>query len=152
MAAAKGKPAQKGGRGWMVGMACGMLIVLAAPTALLLAVMLLPGIFAWMVDRLPGRPVGMIVLVCGLTLTIGPLATLWSGGGEWIVCRDILSRITTPAGAWMAQGGGWLAAELAPVMARLFIELKVAAQASMLRSARAKLEAAWGLPPSDPPS
>jgi hypothetical protein len=48
------------------------------------------------------------------------------------------------------QSAALLAAELAPVVARLALELRVAAQSAMLRGARTRLEAEWGLPPAGP--
>lgn len=134
------------GRGWMAGLACGVLVMLAAPTAAVGVVLLLPALLTLALDRLPGRPVGVIVLIAGGAMALAPLLALWRGGGDWPVARDLLAHISTPAAAWAVQGAALLAAELAPVVARLAMELRVTAQAAALRAARARLVGEWGLP------
>jgi hypothetical protein len=148
--ASGGRGADGKSRGWMAGLACGVLIMLAAPTAALAGVLLLPAILVFALDRLPGRPVGTIVLIAGGAMALSPLLRLWGGGGDWAVARDLLANVSTIAAAWAVQGAALLAAELAPVIARLAMELRVAAQAAALRSARTRLESEWGLPPADP--
>ena len=144
VAAAPGK-----GRGWLAAIAGGVVVLLAAPTAALAGALLLPALIVLAIDRHPGRPVGVIVLVAGMATALAPLLTLWSGGGDWAVARDLLGSVTRLATAWAVQGAALLAAELAPVVARLAMELRVSGQAAALRNARARLEAEWGLPPGE---
>jgi len=47
-----------------------------------------------------------------------------------------------------AQAGGWLLAQLAPVLLRLAFDGRAAASAARLRSERARFESEWDIPPA----
>lgn len=135
-------------RMWLLGVATGLLLVTAAPTALLAAILLLPAGVVWLADRSTSHGVARIVLVAGLAAAMAPMTRLWSGGAGWTLAAEILSDVRTPALAWTAEGAAWLAAVLAPLFVRLMLDLGAAAQSARLRAARRTLEEDWGLPPA----
>src|SRR6185312_14416383 len=65
---------------WLQGLLCGVLAALATPTALVLGVLLGPGLLALLLDRAPGRPSARAMLVFGLSATVFPLMALWKAG------------------------------------------------------------------------
>ena len=135
-----------GGRMWLLG--CGLLLVMAAQVAILAGVLLLPAGIAWQMERAQAATMTRIVTTAGLAMAIGPIVHLWSNGAGWAMTVEILSDIRTPAACWAAQGGAWLASELAPLLVGLALNLLAATRAARLRSLRKRLEADWGLPPA----
>jgi len=106
---------------WLQGLGCGAAVALVPAAALLLGVLLLPGMLSVAYDRQPGRPVARTVLLCGAAAVVAPAMALWS-----------------------AAAVGWILAELAPVVALAVLETVTAARAARLRSERDKLASEWG--------
>jgi hypothetical protein len=134
----------------LLGIGCGLLLVMAAPVATLAAVLLLPSGIAWLSNRSASNALTRSVLVAGLAMSVGPVARLWAVGAEWTVSAEILADGRTLASAWAAQGGAWLAGELVPLMVRLVLDVLAATRAARLRTVRKRLEADWGLPAAAP--
>lgn len=138
---------------WLHGLICGTLIAVAAPAALLVAVLGLPALLSWLVERTPGRPVARSLGLAAAAACIPALAALWHAGHSWAACLDLLADPRRLAVAWAVQAGFWLAGELAPLAVRLALDAAAAAQATRLRTRRAEYEQEWGLRPAgdDPP-
>jgi len=142
--AAKPAPApRRGSMPWLQGLACGALVTLATPTALLAGVLLVPTLIVFAVDRAPGRPVSRAVLLYGLAGLALPLGTLWSGGHSMDLSIALVTDPAAVALAWAAQGAGWLLTELVPLGIRLLLDTKAAAETAKLRSERAALTEEW---------
>ena len=139
-------PVRRGSGLWLQGLACGALITLATPTALLGGVLLLPTIVVYFIDRSDGRPTLRAVLLFGLAASVRPLLALWTGGHSMDLSFALLADVATPVMAWSAQGGGWLLAQLVPLLMRLTLEAQARLEISRLRAERAKLAEEWGLP------
>ncbi|HEY0420005.1 MAG TPA: hypothetical protein VGC80_10850 [Acetobacteraceae bacterium] len=142
-----GTPA-RGSAIWVQGLACGALVTLAAPTAMLGGVLLAPGLLLLLFDREPGRAQARIVLLSGGALAASPLATLWRTGHDWPVALDLLSDLSVPVACWAAQAVGWMVGQLAPLGVRFVMDMRTRAQASRMRADRARLEEEWNLPPA----
>jgi hypothetical protein len=129
---------------WIQGLACGGLVALVPATALLLGVLLLPGLVALALDHRPGRPLARSILLCGATACIAPVRDLWAVGQTVDASLSIVGDINSIGTAWSAAAAGWLMAELLPVVVRVALEASSLARAVQLRSARAKLVEEWG--------
>ena len=145
------RPAAKPGRSlvWLQGLACGALATLATPLAVLLGVLLLPGLCVLLIDRMPGTPVARTMLLCGAAASVTPAWRLWDHGLTMENSLDLLSDVFTLGLAWAATAAGWLVAEVAPVFVHLLLEGTSRRRDAELRAARARYEAEWGIPPAD---
>jgi hypothetical protein len=141
-AVARGK--RRGSTLWMQGLACGALVTLATPTAVLAGVLLVPTFVVAAIDRADGKPVARAVLLYGLAGLALPLVGLWTGGHSMDQSIGLVTDPAVVAIAWAAQAAGWLTAELAPLAVRLLLDLKTAAHMAKLRNERAALAADWG--------
>jgi hypothetical protein len=146
MAAATKPAARRGSLRWLQGLACGLLAVLATPTALLAGVLLVPTFVVAAVDTADGKPVTRAVLLYGLAGLALPLVALWMGGHGMNQSIGLVTDPAMVATAWAAQAVGWLIAELAPVAVRTLLDLKAAAQTARLRAERDALAADWDTP------
>lgn len=129
---------------WVQGLACGALVALAPAVAVLLGVLLLPGLAALWLDHRPGRPLARSILLCGAAACITPVRDLWSAGQSVDASLSLLSDIGSIGTAWSAAAAGWLLAELLPVVVRVGLEASSLARMAQLRSARAKVVEEWG--------
>ncbi len=135
---------------WVQGLVCGALVTLATPTALLGGVLLLPTIVVYFLDRTEGRPTLRAVLLFGLATAVRPLLTLWTGGHSMELSVTLLSDLATPVLAWSAQGGGWLLAQVVPLLLRVTLDAQARLEITRLRAERARLAEEWGLPAAEP--
>ncbi len=141
---ARGKSATKEkGRGlvWGQGLACGACVAVAPIPCTMIAVLLAPAIFVLLKDRLPGRPVGRAMLLCGSAACVSPIVTLWQMGGE--AGFALLSDPGVFGPAWAACAGGWLLTQLLPVLMRGIMESASLSRAARLRAERERLLRAW---------
>ena len=132
------------------GLLCGIFAAAATPTALLAAALLTPSIGIWLLEREPGRPVARCMALCGMAAAAFPLATLWGTGHRLETTLALLADPATVALAWAAQGGGWLLAEMLPLLLSAVSTLQAAARVRALQAARTRLEEEWGIPPANP--
>jgi hypothetical protein len=139
-------PARRGGSLlWLQGLACGAVVTLATPSAVLLAVLLVPALLAMLLDDRSGRPLVRPVVLAGLAAAVRPLATLWHNGHTMGASIALVSDIGVLAVAWAAEAAAWLLTEIAPVMIRLVLDGRSLTRSIYLRARRAHYEAEWGL-------
>jgi hypothetical protein len=140
-----------GGKGrslvWIQGLACGVLAALVPSLALMVAILLGPGLVALALDHEPGKPVARAIILAGLAACVRPVIALWSSGHGWDISMTLISDIGTVGTAWSAAAGAWLLTEIVPIGVRIVLEGAAMARAAQLRSARFKLQEEWGLPP-----
>jgi len=129
---------------WLQGLGCGAAVALVPAAALLLGVLLLPGMLSVAYDRQPGRPVARTVLLCGAAAVVAPAMALWNAGATIDASLALLGDLRVTGTAWSAAAVGWILAELAPVVALAVLETVTAARAARLRSERDKLASEWG--------
>jgi hypothetical protein len=152
-AGAKAKAARSPGRGlggavWLQGLACGAVVAMATPTAVLAALLLAPAMAAFALERQAGRPAARVALLVGAAAAAPPLVTLWQAG---VGVGGAVAAASDPgvlAACWAAQAGGWLLAQLAPLLLRLVFDLRAAALTRWLRKQREHYESEWGIPPA----
>jgi hypothetical protein len=132
---------------WLQGLGCGAVVALVPAMALLLGVLLLPGVLALLYDRQGGRPVARTVLLCGAAAVVAPALALWGAGKTMDASLILLSDLRVVGTAWSAAAAGWIAAELAPVAVLMVLEAITQTHAARLRATREKLVAEWGFDP-----
>jgi hypothetical protein len=147
MQAAPTHPARS--RLWLHGLLCGAAVAIAAPAALLAAVLGLPALLAWLLGGARSRPLARGLALAATAAALPALAALWRAGITWPACLDLLSESRRLAFAWAMQAGFWLLGELAPLAIRLALDAAAARTAMRLRARRAAYEEEWGLPPAD---
>jgi hypothetical protein len=129
---------------WLQGLGCGAVVALVPAMALLLGVLLLPGVLAVLYDRQGGRPVARTVLLCGTAASVSPTLALWGAGNAMDAGLALLGDLRVVGTAWSAAAAGWLLAELAPVVTLVVLEAVTQTRAARLRAEREKLVAEWG--------
>jgi len=137
--------ARRGSGRWLQGLACGALLTLATPTALMAGVLLLPAVVVYLADDGEGRATLRAVLLFGLAGSLRPMLALWTGGHTVAIALSLLSDMAVPALAWSAQGAGWLLAQAIPVAIRVALDAQASVEIARIRAERAKLAQAWGL-------
>jgi hypothetical protein len=147
--AAKARTPRRHSLAWMQGLGCGAVVALVPALALLLGVLLLPGVLAVLYDRQGGRPVARTVLLCGSAATLAPTLALWGTGNSMDACMILLGDLRVVGTAWSAAAAGWILAELAPVAALIVLEAITQARAARLRAERDRLVAEWGFGPEE---
>ena len=146
----RGKPTnQKGdGRGivWIQGLACGGFVAMAPAASLLIGALSAPAIAAWMLDRVPGRPVARVVFLCGAIPGVRPLLTFWNlNVADASTAFALLSDPLVLVSAWGAAAFGWLMCQILPLGVRGYLEITNSARSVLLRAERETLIRAWGL-------
>jgi hypothetical protein len=144
----KAKSGKRGGAGsllWLQGLACGALAALAPGMAIVIGVLLAPGLLALFLDQQPGKPVARAVILFALAACIGPLRTAWNSGLGLETGWELLSDPRVIGTVWSAAGAGWLLTQLGPVLIGIGMEGASMTRAARLRAERDKLAVEWGL-------
>jgi hypothetical protein len=134
---------------WLQGLGCGAVVALVPAIALLLGVLLLPGLLAVLYDRQGGggRPVARTVLLCGTAAAVAPILVLWGAGNNVDACVVLLGDLRVVGTAWSAAAAGWILAELAPVAVLVVLEAITQTRTAKLRAERQRLATEWGFDP-----
>jgi hypothetical protein len=130
---------------WLQGLLCGGVAVLATPTALLVAMLLAPGLLALLFDRQPGQATARSMLLFGAAALASPLRRLWESGHSLSGALTLLSDPIVLGTAWLAAGFGWLLNEMMPILMQFALEARSKARVRALHAARARLTEEWGL-------
>ena len=127
------------------GVVFGLFVIasLARPTGLLLTVLLLPSLMAGLADHRPGRAILRAVILFGLAGACWPLERLWSAGHTLENAFVLASDVSVIAIAWSAQAGGWLLAQIVPMVIDAGLEARVSQKQAELETRRAILLAEW---------
>ncbi len=132
---------------WVQGLICGGLVAWLPATATLGAILLAPGLIAYIADRSPSRAVGRAVCLFGAVMASHSLLALWHAGNSMAASLGMAGDMRRVASAWAIQAAGWLLVELAPVLTRLVLDAKAQARIATLRRQRVVLEDEWNLAP-----
>ena len=143
MARKKGATKEKGrSLIWLQGLACGAAAAVAPRQSAMIAVLLAPAVVALILDRLPGRPVGRAVLLCGAAACVGPVMVVWQLGNA--AGFALLADPGFFGSTWVACAGGWLLTQILPFGIRGILEALSLSRAARLRAERERLIRAWG--------
>jgi hypothetical protein len=132
---------------WLQGLACGAVVALATPCAVLGVLLLAPGIAALAADGEPGRPTGRATLLAGGAAAAGPLIELWQSGVGVGGALDAAANPRILLICWLVQAGAWLLSGILPLLIRLLLDARAAARAARLKAERTRYEEDWGVPP-----
>jgi hypothetical protein len=144
-AAKPARPAKPRSYLWLQGMACGALVTMAPPTALVCGVLMLPAIIATVVETAPGKPLTRVLALFGGAAIVSPLHILWTSGHTLSGAMTLVEDPAVLSLSYAAAGGGWLLAELVPVLVRVALEATTRARTANLRATRARLQEEWRL-------
>ena len=128
---------------WLQGVACGMLFILATPTAVLAMCLLMPALLSFVADREPGRPVTRAVLLFGSAGSCAPFVALWRTSHGMADMWLLVGDIRTLAIAWSAQALGWLIAEILPFLMGLIGEAQTRIEINRMQKRREALMQEW---------
>jgi len=127
------------------GLLLGAALVGAPSLALLLVVLLAPGLLCLIAEPTPGRPQARASLLAGAACSLAPAWRLWTMGLGFGHALSLLADPRTLATAWFAGGLAWLACELTPLGIAFLFELQAERQRKRLGEQRAELIKEWNL-------
>lgn len=123
---------------------CVVLLAAALPTALMLAIALLPAICAFMIDRTPGRYATISVGMLNIAGTWPFLLKLWTTGHSVVNAM----KIVLDPFAWLiiysAAGAGWLLYFSFPSCVSMCMSVFAGHRVAQLRQQQKKLIDEWG--------
>jgi hypothetical protein len=85
------------------------------------------------------------IVLCSMAASVGPLHTLWATGHTMATATALSGDMRIIGMAWSAAAGGWLLAEICPILVRAVLEALSLSRAARLRAERTRLAEDWGL-------
>ena len=143
MAKAAAAPAQRRSWFWLQGVICGLAAAIVPGTALMLAVLLGPGLAMYATAQGKGRPIARAMIMMGAASTFMPLRLLWEQGGSLDAALGLLSDPARPLLSWTANGAGWLIAQATEIATQFVLNAKAAQHLRALQKEREALTAEW---------
>ena len=140
------KAGPKGSVLWMSGLASGALLTFAAPTALLLGVLLAPAIACVAGEQEPSRSTARAVALCCAAAALRPLWRLWLAGDQMDTALGEASDVQVLLVAWGAGACAWALCQVVPVVLRITWEAQAAARAHAMQAELARTREEWDLP------
>lgn len=132
---------------WAQALALGLSTALAPALTVLCLVLLLPGIAAWCLDSVHGRPMGRAVLAFGIA---GALTPIWSQIRHDPTMQGMLANGVDAHAlgiAWGMAGAGWLIGQAAQFAVMLHQRSEASTRIRQLQTYRSALETDWDLGP-----
>lgn len=143
-----GGPGGKTSRGsglWLQGMVCGATLTFATPTAMLIGVLLAPGVVALVLEGGAARPISRAVLLSGATFVFAPEWHLVGAGHNMAAALALLQDPAVLLPAWLAGAVGWALCELLPVAYQAMGEVRARGRLAALAAEEKTLREAWDL-------
>jgi hypothetical protein len=134
----------------LLGLAGGGLIALSPDIALPLAVLLLPGLLALIVDRTPGCAVARAILLFQAASSVHPVMDAWYRCAGIDGCMNYLAEWPTVLRVWLAAAAAWVLIQTLPLGLKVLDDRRLRTRRSVLAARRDALTAEWGLG-EDPP-
>jgi hypothetical protein len=134
----------------LLGLAGGGLIALSPDIAMPLVVLLLPGLFALILDRTPGCGVARAVLLFQAAACVHPVMDAWYRCAGIDGCMGYLAGWPTVLRVWLAAAAAWVSVHILPLGLKVLDDYRLRYRRSMLMERRDALAAEWGL--DDTPS
>nr|WP_294526084.1 hypothetical protein [uncultured Rhodopila sp.] len=129
----------------LVGLAAGGLIAVAPDIAVPAAVLLAPGLVAFMFDPTPGRAVARAMLLFQAAASFQPLSDAWSRCEGMESCMDTVVRPRAVLTVWLMAALAWLLTQALPIGLKLLSDYRVRARRAALAARRDRLVKDWGL-------
>jgi hypothetical protein len=129
----------------LLALAAGGLIALSPDIALPLAVLLLPGLLALIIDRTPGCGVARAILLFQGAACVHPVMNAWYRCAGIDGCMSYLAEWPTVLRIWLAAAGAWVMIQLLPVGLKLLDDYRLRYRRSVLVARRTAIAAEWGM-------
>jgi hypothetical protein len=134
----------------LLALAGGGLIALSPDIALPMAVLLLPGLLALLLDRTPGCGLARAILLFQAAACVHPVMDAWYRCAGIDGCMSYLAEWPTVLRAWLAAGGAWVMAQVLPLGLKVLDDYRLAYRRSVLATRREALADEWGLEDGPP--
>lgn len=114
------------------------------PTTIVIAVMLLPTVVAYLVDRVPGRSLAVTVGLMNGAGAIPAIATLWINGHNLLAAQWVLSDVMVWLWAYGTAACGWLIFLSLPPLIHRYFTLATQSRIRSLQRRQEQLREEWG--------
>lgn len=149
-APAAAKPKRRGSRAfWLLAVIAVPIGILAVPTAILLAIGLIPTIVAFMVDRMPEKYLPITVGATNLAGIVPAGFELWTGGHTNQHAIQVATDPFNMATMWGAAAVGWAIYFTIPSLIASMVNFRNRSQVSRLQKKQRALVDEWGSSVSD---
>jgi hypothetical protein len=135
----------------LVGLAGGGLIALSPDIALPLALLLLPGLIALMLDRSPGCGVARAMLLFQAAACVHPVMRAWYRCAGIDSCMGFLAEWRSILPVWLAAAVAWTLTQILPLGLKMLADYRLRHRNAALLARRQALVEEWGLEPEIKP-
>ncbi|HEY4172131.1 MAG TPA: hypothetical protein VGM42_03825 [Rhodopila sp.] len=129
----------------LLGLAGGGLVALSPDIAMPMVVLLLPGLFALILDRTPGCGVARAILLFQAAACVHPVMDAWYRCSGIDGCMGYLAGWPTVLRVWLAAAAAWVAVQILPLGLKVLDDYRLRYRRSVLMERREALAAEWGL-------
>jgi hypothetical protein len=110
-----------------------------------MAILLLPGLLAFVLDRSPGCGIARAIMLFQGAACVHPVADAWYRCSGIDGCMTFLGEWPTVLRVWLAAAAAWVIAQVLPLGLKLLDDYRVEHRRSVLAAKREALVAEWGL-------
>jgi hypothetical protein len=129
----------------LLALAGGALVALSPDIALPVAILLLPGLLALVLDRSPGCGVARAILLFQLAASVHPVMGAWYSCSGIDGCMGYLADWQSILPVWLAAAGAWVLTQVLPIGLRLLNDHRLRHRSAALVERRKTLVEEWGL-------
>jgi hypothetical protein len=129
----------------LLALAGGGLIALSPDIALPMAVLLLPGLLALVLDRSHGCGVARAILLFQGAACVHPVIEAWYRCAGIDRCMDYLAEWPAVLQAWLAAAAAWAMVQVLPLGLKVLDDYRLRHRRLVLAARRQALVAEWGL-------
>jgi hypothetical protein len=129
----------------LLGLASGGLLALSPDIAMPLAVLMLPGLIALVLDRSPGCGLAQAVLLFQATACVHSVAEAWYGCAGVDSCMGFLASTPLVMRTWLAGAAAFMIAQILPLVLKALDDRRLQKRRAVLIARRETLLSEWGL-------
>jgi hypothetical protein len=129
----------------LLALAGGGLIALSPDIALPMAILLLPGLVALVLDRTAGCGVARAILLFQGAACVHPVMSAWYRCAGVDGCMGYLAEWSSILPVWLAAAAAWVLTEILPLGLKLLGDARVRQRGVALLVRREELVEEWGL-------
>jgi hypothetical protein len=123
----------------------GGLIAMSPDIALPMAVLVLPGLLALIIDRSPGCGVARTILLFQAAACVHPVVGAWYRCAGIDRCMNYLTDWSTVVRVWLAAAAAWVLAQILPIALKVLDDYRLSYRRASLSARRETLVDEWGL-------